>query len=126
MCCVNPLQSITFTNLKSTFLKKFIEKRHQRQIVQKLLNQDLLPLNAVKPNTFTLNFDVLTEQLINILTDAIEGHLYKDNGSEKSLQLQSIQSIPTISIIPVEFMQLLDSEIFNYAEIINSSEQKQL
>ena len=64
-----------------------------------------------------------------MLTDAIKKHLYKDSNSKKTLPPQNVQQIPTISTIPEEFMQLLDSEIFNHvkdAKIINSSERKSL
>jgi hypothetical protein len=125
----NNMQSTAFTDPKFTFVEKFLEKRNQRQIVRELLKQNLLPSNVVKPNTYTLNFDMLTNQHIDTLTDAIEGHLYKNSDSKKSLPPQNVQQIPTISAIPEEFMQLLDSEIFNHAKdakIINSSKRKQL
>jgi hypothetical protein len=123
------LSTTTFTDPKFTFVEKFLEKRYQRQIVRELLKQNLLPSNVVKPNTYTLNFNMLTNKHIDTLTEAIEGYLYKDSNSKKSLPPQNVQPIPIISTIPVEFMQLLDSEIFNHAEdakIINSSERKQL
>jgi hypothetical protein len=55
------LQSITTSmDPKFTFVEKFLEKRNQRQIVRELLKQNLLLLNVVNPNTYTFNFNVLT------------------------------------------------------------------
>ncbi|CAG8560445.1 6058_t:CDS:2, partial [Acaulospora colombiana] len=96
-----------------TFLEKFLEKRLQRQIVKKLINRRLLTPEVVKPNTYTLNFDALSNSQLDLLSDAIHDELYKNDVGEKYLPSQSIQLIPTTSMLPADFMHLLELEIFN-------------
>ncbi|CAG8475536.1 1384_t:CDS:2, partial [Gigaspora rosea] len=52
---------------KITFFEKFAEKRQQRQVIKTLLEQGLLPLDAVKPNTFFLNYDALSDFNLEII-----------------------------------------------------------
>ncbi|CAG8485157.1 2404_t:CDS:2 [Acaulospora colombiana] len=108
----NIYQPTNIISPKFTFLEKFLEKRSQRQIVRKLVNQSLLTPDTVKHNTYTLNFGALSISQLDILSDAIYGELYKNGVSEKSLLPQSSQSISTTFVIPVDFMHLLETEIF--------------
>ncbi|CAG8533887.1 9616_t:CDS:2 [Acaulospora morrowiae] len=129
------LQPTAFLNSQFTFLKKFLEKRQQRQVVRRLLSQGLLPSNAIKTSTYTINFAVLSTDHLEILSNAIQENLYKDDIVKKSLPPKTIQEIPSFSEIPREFMCLLESEIFILNELADqvehiyskeSSEHKQL
>ncbi|CAG8584859.1 4985_t:CDS:2, partial [Acaulospora colombiana] len=106
------LQPTTFLNPQLTFLEKFLEKRRQRQVVRQLLNQGLLPSNAIKTGTYILDFAVLSNHHLEVLSNVIQENLYEDDARKKSLPPQSIQTIPTFSEVPQEFMSLLESEIF--------------
>ncbi|CAI2188428.1 19927_t:CDS:2 [Funneliformis geosporum] len=75
------------------------------------------PTNAVKTNTFTLKFNELSNTQLDILSEAIHNELYKNSVSQKPLPPQSIQSILTTSLIPTDFMGLLESEVFSLKQI---------
>jgi len=100
---VNISQPTSIIDPKFTFLDKFLEKRLQRKIVKGLIDQRLIPPDAVKTNTFTLKFNELSNTQLDILSEAIHNELYKNDDNQKSLPLQSIQSIPTTSLIPTDF-----------------------
>ena len=117
---VNISQPTSIIDPKFTFLDKFLEKRLQRKIVKGLIDQRLIPPDAVKTNTFTLKFNELSNTQLDILSEAIHNELYKNDDSQKSLPPQSIQSIPTTSLIPTEFMGLLESEVFSLSSEANS------
>ena len=68
-----------------TFLEKFLEKRRQRQVVRWLLNQGLLPSNAIKTSTYILDFAVLSDHYLEIFSNIIQENLYKDDARKKSL-----------------------------------------
>jgi hypothetical protein len=104
-------------NPQFTFLEKFLEKRQQRQVVRRLLSQGLLPSNAIKTGTYTIDFAVLSTGHLKILSNAIQENLYKDDIVKKSLPPKTIQEIPSFSEIPREFMCLLESEIFILDEL---------
>src|SRR5262245_58004237 len=100
---------------KFTFLEKFLEKKLQRKIVKRLIDQELIPSDAVKTNTYSLKFNKLSNTQLTILSEVIYNELYdKSDVSQKSLSPppQSIQSIPTTFTIPTDFMGLLKSEVF--------------
>ncbi|CAG8849844.1 4610_t:CDS:1, partial [Gigaspora margarita] len=122
----NHQQSIVYTDSQFIFLEKFFEKRQQRLVVQKLLSQRLLPSNCVKPGTYTLNFSVLSRRHLNIISDIIQKKLYEDsyNDGKKTLTPQSTQPIPTTNEMPMKFVNLLESEIFNNKSIENPSTRK--
>ncbi|CAG8483922.1 34561_t:CDS:2 [Gigaspora margarita] len=111
----NKSQSTVLIDPKVTFFEKFAEKRWQRQVTKILLEQGLLLSDAVNPNTFTLKYDSLS----NINLENIWNELYKDDmstESEKLLPLQTTQTIHPILNnfqIPAEFINLLESEIFD-------------
>jgi len=117
---VNISQPTSIIDPKFTFLNKFLEKRLQRKIVKGLIDQRLIPPDAVKTNTFTLKFNELSNTQLVILSEAIHNELYKSGVSQKSLPPQSIQSIPTTSLIPTDFMGLLESEVFSPNSEANS------
>ena len=117
---VNISQPTSIIDPKFTFLDKFLEKRLQRKIVKGLIDQRLIPPDAVKTNTFTLKFNELSNTQLDILSEAIHNELYKNDDSQKSLPPQSIQSIPTTSLIPTDFMGLLESEVFSLSSEANS------
>ncbi|CAG8446556.1 10837_t:CDS:10 [Acaulospora colombiana] len=110
------LQPATFLDPQFTFLEKFLEKRRQRQVVRWLLNQGLLPSNAIKTSTYILDFAVLSNHHLEIVSNAIQENLYRNDTRKKSLSPQTVQVIPTSSAIPQEFMRLLESEIFILAD----------
>ncbi|RIB20098.1 hypothetical protein C2G38_2180123 [Gigaspora rosea] len=93
---------------------------------QELLSQRLLPLNCIKPGTYTLNFSVLSRRHLNIILDIIQKKLYEDsyNDDKKTLIPQSTQPIPTTNKMPTKFVNLLESEIFNNESIENPSTRK--
>ena len=68
----NHQQPITYINPRFTFFEKFLEKRRQRLVVKELINQKVLPLNCVKPNTFTLDFIALSAHHLDIISDVIQ------------------------------------------------------
>ncbi|CAG8641227.1 8033_t:CDS:2 [Paraglomus brasilianum] len=105
---------IVILSIKPIYLfEKFLEKRRQRQVVRRSLDQGLLPSNAIKTGTYILDFAVLSDHHLEILSNIIQENLYEDDvARKKSLPPQSIQAIPTFSDIPQEFMCLLESEIF--------------
>ncbi|CAG8523882.1 11085_t:CDS:2 [Acaulospora colombiana] len=72
-----------------------------------------LAIMKIMTNTFTLKFDELSTSQVIILSEAIYNELHKNDVSKKSLPPQSIQSIPIASLIPTEFVDLLESEVFN-------------
>ncbi|CAG8592418.1 7575_t:CDS:2 [Acaulospora morrowiae] len=111
----NLRHSSIYTDPRFTFQEKFLEKRCQRLVVREMLNQKLLPPNSVKPGTFTLNLNTLSSDYLNIVSDVIQKNLYEGefNDNKKSLPPQSIQQILTSSEIPTNFMELLESEVFN-------------
>ena len=122
----NHQQPIVYINPQFTFLEKFLKKREQRLIIKELLNQKVLSQNCVKPNTFTLDFNVLSTHNLDINFNVIEKILYKsdngdDNDKKKALSPQTTQLIPTSFEFPEKFMDLLKSEVFNHG---NSSESK--
>ncbi|CAG8609428.1 10715_t:CDS:2 [Acaulospora morrowiae] len=92
----NLQQSSVYTDPLFTFQEKFLEKRWQRLVVRELLNEKLLPQNS----------------------KLYEGNF---NGNKKSLPPQSIQPIPTSSEIPTNFMELLESEVFNHTSLDHAS-----
>jgi hypothetical protein len=92
----------------------------QRKIVKGLIDQRLIPPDAVKTNTFTLKFNELSNTQLDILSEAIHNELYKSDVNQKLLPPQSIQPIPTTSLIPTEFMDLLESEVFILSSETNS------
>lgn len=118
----NHQQSTTYINPRFTFLEKFLEKRRQRLVVQELLNQEVLPTNCVKPNTFTLDFIALSTHHLDIISDVIQKILYKndDNDNKKTLSPQTTQLIPTSFEFPEKFMNLLESEVFNHNDSLVS------
>ena len=116
---VNISQPTSIIDPKFTFLDKFLEKRLQRKIVKGLIDQKLIPPDAVKTNTFTLKFNELSNAQLVILSEAIHNELYKSGDSQNSLPPQSIQSIPT-TLIPTDFMGLLESEVFSRNSEANS------
>ncbi|CAG8646384.1 24622_t:CDS:2, partial [Gigaspora rosea] len=124
----NQQQSIVYTDPQFTFLEKFLEKRQQRLVVWDLLIQGLLPLNSIKPSTYMLNFSVLSSHHLNIISDIVQKKLYEDgyNYSKKTLTPQSTQLITTTTEVPMKFVDLLESEIFNNESIENSSTRKTL
>ncbi|CAI2188710.1 12362_t:CDS:2 [Funneliformis geosporum] len=84
------------------------------------------PTNAVKTNTFTLKFNELSNTQLDILSEAIHNELYKNSVSQKPLPPQSIQSILTTSLIPTDFMGLLESEhAYQYLNDQNDPFEKQ-
>jgi hypothetical protein len=121
----NHQQPITYINPRFTFFEKFLEKRRQRLVVKELIDQEVLPLNCVKPNTFTLDFIALSAHHLDIISDVIQKILYKgdDNDNKKTLQPQTTQSIPTSFEFPTKFMDLLELEVFSHS---NSSVSKSL
>ncbi|CAG8856122.1 2592_t:CDS:2, partial [Gigaspora margarita] len=103
-----------------------ILNQQQRLVVQELLSQRLLPLNCIKPGTYTLNFSELSRHHLNIISDIIQKKLYKDsyNDGKKTLTSQSTQPIPTTNEMPMKFVNLLELEIFNNESIENPSTRK--
>src|SRR5437764_93582 len=87
---VNISQPTSIIDPKFTFLDKFLEKRLQRKIVKGLIDQRLIPPDAVKTNTFTLKFNELSNTQLDILSEAIHNELYKNDDSQKSLPRQNI------------------------------------
>src|SRR5213082_688455 len=67
---VNISQPTSIIDPKFTFLDKFLEKKLQRKIVKGLIDQRLIPLDAVKTNTFTLKFNELSNTQLDILSEA--------------------------------------------------------
>ncbi|CAG8535269.1 18473_t:CDS:2 [Gigaspora margarita] len=100
----NHRQSTVYTDPRFTFLEKFIEKKRQRLVVQELLDQGLLPLNSINPGTYTLNFSILSNHHLNIISDPI----------------------PIITKVPAKFIDLLESEVFNHTSLVNPSTKKPL
>src|SRR5436189_212933 len=100
---VNISQPTSVIDPKFTFLDKFLEKRLQRKIVKGLIDQRLIPPDAVKTNTFTLKFNKLSNTQLIIFQEAIHNELYKSGVS---------QSIQSTSLIPTDFMDLLESDVF--------------
>src|SRR5436305_10936700 len=78
---VNISQPTSIIDPKFTFLDKFLEKRLQRKIVKGLIDQRLIPPDAVKTNTFTLKFNELSNTQLDILSEAIHNELYKNDDS---------------------------------------------
>ena len=109
----NHQQPITYINSRFTFFEKFLEKRRQRLVVRELIDQRVLPLNCVKPNTFTLDFIALSAHHLDVISDVIQKILYvgNKNDNEKTLPPQTTQSIPTSFEFPAKFMDLLESEV---------------
>ena len=91
-----------------------MEKRKLRLLIQKLLNDRSIQSNILKPNTFSLNFNTLSDSDYNVISNAIYNESIKSIKSEKS-------SDSIISEIPSDFLKLLESEIFN----LNESEEDQ-
>ena len=108
---VNISQPTSVIDPKFTFLDKFLEKRLQRKIVKGLIDQRLIPPDAVKTNTFTLKFNKLSNTQLVIFQEAIRNELYKSGVS---------QSIQSTSLIPTDFMDLLESEVFGINSEANS------
>jgi hypothetical protein len=117
---VNISQPTSIIDPKLTFLDKFLEKKLQRKVVKGLINQRLIPPDAVKTNTFTLKFNELSNTQLVIFSEAIHNELCKSGISQNLLSPQSIQSIPTTSLIPTDFMGLLESEVFSLNSKANS------
>lgn len=67
----------------------------QRKIVKRLIDQRLIPQDAVKTNTFSLKFNELSNTQLDILSDAFYNEL----------------SLPP-QRIPTDFMNLLELEVF--------------
>src|SRR6266511_5433085 len=76
-----------------------------------MLKNELLPSNAVKPNTYSIDYNMLSDNHLNKISEAIQN---EENINENSL----------ISEIPDKFMNLLNSEIFNETEFTNSKQWK--
>jgi len=117
---VNTSQPTSIIDPKFTFLNKFLEKRLHRKIVRGLIDQRLIPLDAVKTNTYSLKFSELSNTQLVILSEAIHNELCKSDVNQKLLPPQSIQSIPTTSLIPTDFMDLLELKIFSLRSKVNS------
>jgi hypothetical protein len=117
---VNISQPTSIIDPKLTFLDKFLEKKLQRKVVKGLINQRLIPPDTVKTNTFTLKFNELSNTQLVIFSEAIHNELCKSGISQNLLSPQSIQSIPTTSLIPTDFMGLLESEVFSLNSKANS------
>ena len=96
-------------------MKKILEKKKQRLNVKELLNQGKLPLDCVKSDTFTINYDVLSTLPTN-QQDDIQKILYKDDDDDNKKSLS-----PQLEIIPEKYMNLLELEVFND---INSSKSE--
>ncbi|CAG8468951.1 7835_t:CDS:2 [Acaulospora morrowiae] len=81
----NP-QPQTLIDPKFTFIEKFLERRQKRLITQRLLEDGSLSIKDINQNTYIA----------------------------KSLPPETIQQIPSYnSEIPIQFMALLESEVFN-------------
>ncbi|CAG8802569.1 12630_t:CDS:1, partial [Gigaspora rosea] len=87
------------------------------------LDQGLLPSDAVKPNTFTLIYDYLS----NFNLENIWNELYNGDTSTESERLLPPQTTQIIHLIlnnfqiPVEFINLLESEIFDQGKFENKN-----
>ena len=76
-----------------------------------MLKNELLSSNAVKPNTYSLNYSMLSDNDLNKISEAIR--------NEKNINEDSL-----ISEIPDKFMNLLNLEIFKETEFTNSKQWK--
>lgn len=88
-----------------------------------MLDQGLLPSDAIKPNTFTPKYDSLSNlNLENIWNELYNGDTSTE--SERSLPPQTTQIIHPILNnfqVPAEFINLLESEIFDQAKLENKN-----
>ncbi|CAG8619889.1 19720_t:CDS:2, partial [Gigaspora rosea] len=113
----NDLQSIFLMDPKITFFEKFAERKRQREVIKTLLDRELLPLDAVKQNTFSLKYDALSKfDLENIWSE-----LYNSERSLPPQTTQIIHPILTTFQIPAEFIDLLESEIFDHTKPTNKN-----
>ena len=71
---------------------------------------------------------MLSNKHLDIISDIVQKKLYEDdyNDGKKSLAPQSIQPIPIPSEMPMKFMDLLETEVFNCTSSINPSTLKSL
>jgi hypothetical protein len=112
--------STTVTCIRYTFLERFLEKRRERRIIRDLIKKGSLPPDAVKPNTYSLKYELLNDTHLNIIFDAIWNEQYGRSIDRKL-------STPITSEFPIEFMNLLDIEIFDKEKPASSNPtQKQL
>jgi len=112
---VNISQPTGITDPKLTFLHKFLEKRLRRKVVKKLINEGLIPPNVVKTNTYSLKFNELSNTQLVTFSEAFHEECISQN-----------QSILITSLIPTDFMGLLESEIFSLSGKVDSAKTSSL
>lgn len=101
---------------KFTFVERFLQKKKLRYVIFKLVENKSLSPNVLKPDTFSLDFQKLSNSNYNLIQNAIQ-ELTKEDDDEKSEE-------GIISEIPKEYMKLLELEIFNKANSsLDSSEE---